>query len=93
MRVVVASPAASGLPEFAGNVWTFLQYVVGLDRLGVESFWVDHQPRLDPRQPARERRAHPEEEGHSIDYASARFEATARTFGFFIAASQPGPPP
>jgi hypothetical protein len=82
VRAVVASPGASGLPEFAGNTWAFLQYVVGLGRLGVESFWVDSQPKLDPRQPARERRAHPEEDCHSIDYVSARFEAMARRFGF-----------
>ena len=72
----------SGLPEVAGNTWTFLQYVVGLERLGVESFWVDHQPKLDPRQPARDRRAQPDEDCHSIDYVSARFETMARRFGF-----------
>jgi hypothetical protein len=82
VRAVVASPGASGLPEFAGNVWAFLQYVVGLQRLGVETIWVDHQPRLDPRQPARERRAHPSEDCHSIEYVSARFAAIAREFGF-----------
>jgi hypothetical protein len=82
VRAVVASPAASGLPEFAGNTWAFLQYVVGLERLGVEAFWVDHQPKLDPRQPARERRAYPAEDCHSIDYVSTRFAAMARDFGF-----------
>jgi len=82
VRAVVASPAAAGLPEFAGNTWAFLQYVVGLDRLGIESYWIDHQPRLDPRQAAREHRAHPEEDCHSIEYAHARFEAMARRFGF-----------
>ena len=82
MRAVVASPGASGLPEFAGNTWAFLQYVVGLDRLGVEAFWVDHQPKLDPRRPARDRRAHPAEDCHSIEYVTARFGAMARDFGF-----------
>jgi hypothetical protein len=82
VRAVVASPGASGLPEFAGNTWAFLQYVVGLDRLGVEAFWVDHQPKLDPRQPARERRAYPAEDCHSIDYVSTEFAAMARDFGF-----------
>jgi hypothetical protein len=82
VRAVVASSGASGLPEVAGNTWTFLQYVVGLARLGVESFWVDHQPRLDPRQPARERRAHPDQDCHSIEYVSARFRAMAHSFGF-----------
>ena len=82
MRAVIASPGASGLPEFAGNTWAFLQYVVGLDRLGVEAFWVDHQPKLDPRRPARDRRAHPAEDCHSIEYVTARFGAMARDFGF-----------
>jgi hypothetical protein len=82
VRAVVASRAASGLPEFAGNTWTFLQYVLGLDRLGVESFWVDYQPKVDPRQPAQGSRAHPDEDCHSIDYVSARFDAMARKFGF-----------
>jgi hypothetical protein len=72
----------SGLPEFAGNTWTFLQYVLGLDRLGVESFWVDHQPKLDPRRPARDGRARPREDCHSIDYARERFDAMAHKFGF-----------
>jgi hypothetical protein len=81
VRAVVASPGASGLPQVAGNTWTFLQFVLGLDRLGVESFWVDHQPKLDPRQPARERRAHPGEDCHSIGYVSARFEDMSRRFG------------
>jgi hypothetical protein len=72
----------SALPEFAGNTWAFLQYVVGLDRLGVETFWVDQQPKLDPRQPARDRRAQPHQDCHSIEYASVRFDAMARDFGF-----------
>jgi hypothetical protein len=82
VRVVVASRGASGLPEFAGSTWTFLQYVLGLGRLGVESFWVDYQPKLDPRQLVQGGRAHPDEDCHSIDYVSARFDAMARRFGF-----------
>jgi hypothetical protein len=82
VRAVVASPGASGLPDFAGNTWAFLQYVVGLQRLGVESVWVDHQPTLDPRRTARGDRAWPAEDCHSIEYAAARFEAMARQFGF-----------
>jgi hypothetical protein len=82
VRVVVASHRVSGLPEFAGNTWTFLQYVVGLDRLGVESYWVDYQAKLDPRLPTRRGRPRIKEDSHSIDYASARFDAMAREFGF-----------
>jgi hypothetical protein len=72
----------SGLPEIAGNTWTFLQYVVGLDRLGVESFWVDHQQKLDPRLPAGNRRARPHEDCHSVEYVHARFHEMAQAFGF-----------
>jgi len=79
---VIASRGVSGLPEIAGNTWTFLQYVVGLERLGVESFWVDYQPKLDPRLPAQDGRARPHEDCHSIDYARERFHTMARTFGF-----------
>ena len=81
MRVVVASRRVGGLPEFAGNTWTFLQYVLGLDRLGVESHWVDHQDRLDPRLPTRRGRPRVREDCHSVEYVSARFDAMARRFG------------
>jgi len=79
---VVASRGVSGLPEIAGNTWTFLQYVIGLGRLGVETYWVDHQPKLDPRLPAQKGRARPHEDCHSVDYVSARFHEMARAFGF-----------
>lgn len=82
MLAVVASRGVSGLPEVAGNTWTFLQYVVGLARLGVESFWVDYQPKLDPRQPAIDGRARPHADCHSVDYARARFHEMAQSFGF-----------
>jgi hypothetical protein len=82
MIAVVASRAVSGLPEIAGNTWTFLQYVVGLGRLGVETFWVDHQPKLDPRLPAQNGRARPHEDCHSVDYMRDRFHELAQAFGF-----------
>ncbi len=82
MIAVVASRGVSGLPEIAGNTWTFLQYVIGLGRLGVETYWVDHQPKLDPRLPAQKGRARPHEDCHSVDYVSARFHEMARAFGF-----------
>jgi hypothetical protein len=72
----------SGLPEFAGNTWAFLQYVLGLDRLGVECYWVDHQDRVDPRRPTRRCRPQVSEDCHSIEYVSARFHEMARRFGF-----------
>jgi len=79
---VVSSRGVSGLPEIAGNTWTFLQYVIGLGRLGVETYWVDHQPKLDPRLPAQQGRARPHEDCHSFEYASARFHEMAEAFGF-----------
>ncbi len=82
MLVVVASGGVSGLPEVAGNTWAFLQYVVGFARLGVECFWVDHQPKLDPRLPAQDGRARPHEDCHSVDYVRERFHEMAQAFGF-----------
>ena len=82
MRAVIASRAVSALPEFAGNTWAFLQYVIGLQRLGVETYWVDHQPALDPRRPARNGRPKPHEDCHGIDVVATRFAELARRFGF-----------
>lgn len=67
---IVASRNTTACPEFAGSTWVRLQYVLGLRRLGVESFWVD---RLDANDPI----AHP----HGLDYLMDRFEHTARAFG------------
>jgi hypothetical protein len=69
-KVVVATHNTSAMPEFAGSIWVRLQYVLGLDRLGVESFWVDRLMEIDPR-------AHP----HSLAYLMRRFGATAEEFG------------
>jgi hypothetical protein len=82
MIAVVASRGVSGLPEISGNTWTFLQYVIGLGRLGVETFWIDHQPKLDPRLPAHNGRARPHEDCHSVDYVRDRFHELAHAFGF-----------
>jgi hypothetical protein len=68
---IVASQNTTACPEFAGSTWVRLQYVLGLRRLGVESFWVD---RLGPVDPV----TFP----HSLDYLMDRFEQTARVFGF-----------
>ncbi len=82
MHVVVATRGVSGLPQFAGNTWAFLQYVVGLGRLGVETYWVDHQPKLDPRLAAENGRSRPHADCHSVDYAHNRFHELAQRFGF-----------
>ena len=71
MRAIVATRETSGRPYVAGNTWVPLQYLLGLDRLGVEAYWLDRQGAIDPRRDI-----------HSLDYVVARFEATARDFGF-----------
>lgn len=71
MKVIVGTGGTSGTPEFAGSTWVRLQYVKGLERLGVESYWVDRLGPLDPLD-------HP----HSLEYLTDRFHQTARDFGF-----------
>lgn len=71
MKVIVGTRGTSGWPRFAGSTWVRLQYVLGLEKLGVESFWVDRLPAIDPYQ-------HP----HGLDYLVDAFDATARDFGF-----------
>src|SRR5216117_3831511 len=70
-RVIIGTKQTSGWPEFAGSTWVRLQYMLGLQKLGIESFWVD---RLNPVDPLK----HP----HSLDYLMERFNRTAREFGF-----------
>jgi len=82
MRVVVATRNTSGLPDFPGNVWVPLQYVAGLQRLGIEALWVDRQDAHDPRLAARECRTLPHRDAHSVEYVVRRFELIAREFGF-----------
>ena len=69
-NVVVASAGTTGLPEFAGLTWIQLQYLLGLQKLGIESFWVDCLGPIDPFR-------HP----HSLEYLIDRFHHTARDFG------------
>ena len=70
-RVIVATGGTSGTPEFAGSTWVRLQYMLGLQELGVESVWVD---RLGP-ETVKQRR-------HSLDYLMRRFGRLACEFGF-----------
>lgn len=71
VKVIVGTSGTSGLPEFGGSTWVRLQYVLGLQRLGVESYWVD---RLGP--------INPFSRPHSLDYLMKRFHRTAVDFGF-----------
>jgi hypothetical protein len=70
-KVVVSTRNVSGLRGFGGSVWVRLQYALGLRRLGIESFWVDH---LEPVDPFRER-CH-------LDYSLAKFRRLMCDFGF-----------
>src|SRR3569623_212676 len=82
MLAVVVTRGVSGLSEFAGITWAFLQYVVGLERLGIETYWVDLLPPMDPRRAARNGRPRPDEDCHSPELAAQRFERLAQRFGF-----------
>ncbi len=70
-KVIVGTCNTSRWPEFGGSTWVRLQYMLGLRKLGVESFWVDRLAAVDPLE-------HP----HTLDYLMERFERSARQFGF-----------
>lgn len=70
-KVIVATQRTSSWPEFAGSSWVRLQYLLGLDRLGVEAFWVDRLNEIDPIQ-----------HHHTLDYLVRRFDRMAEDFGF-----------
>lgn len=69
--VVVATRRWSAVPDFAGHMWVPIQYVLGLRRLGIEAYWIDHIDRIDPLK-------HP----HSIEYLDRRMQQSADTIGF-----------
>jgi hypothetical protein len=71
MKVILGTNETSAWPHFAGSIWTRLQYLLGLERLGIESFWVD---RLAPPDPGKNL--------HGVEYLVGRFDRTARDFGF-----------
>jgi hypothetical protein len=71
LKVVVASRGTSRVPEFAGSTWVRLQYILGLERLGIECYWVDQLKPVDPL-------VH----HHSLEYLTTRFAALADDFGF-----------
>ena len=68
-KVILGSCEVSRYPEFAGSTWVWLQYMLGLERMGVECFWVDHLGAVDPLKDA-----------HSLQYMLDRFAQTAREF-------------
>lgn len=70
-QVILGTRDTSRWPEFAGSTWVRLQYMLGLGKLGIETFWVDRLSAVDPSD-------HP----HTRDYLVERFRHTARLFGF-----------
>jgi hypothetical protein len=70
IKAIVGTKGKSGIPEFAGSTWVPLQYLLGLRKLGVESFWVDRLSPIDHLH-----------HHHSLHYLIERFDHTARSFG------------
>jgi hypothetical protein len=70
-KVILGTNETSAWPHFAGSIWARLQYLLGLERLGLESFWVDRLASLDPAKNL-----------HGLDYLVERFRRTAEEFGF-----------
>jgi hypothetical protein len=70
-KVILGTRQTSGWPEFAGSTWVRLQYMLGLQKLGVEAFWVDRLKLIDPLK-----------HHHTLDYLVRRFDRMASDFGF-----------
>src|SRR5919197_3931554 len=70
-KVILGTNETSAWPHFAGSIWARLQYLLGLERLGIESFWVDRLAPVDPKK-----------NFHGLDYLVERFKRTAADFGF-----------
>jgi hypothetical protein len=69
--VIVGTNQTSAWPHFGGSSWVRLQYLLGLERLGIDAYWVD---RLAPPDPA--------ENPHRVQYLVQRFQRMAEDFGF-----------
>ena len=70
-KAIVGTGGSSGIPEFAGSTWVRLQYVLGLQQLGFDVYWLDRLSAVDPRRDA-----------HSAAYLAERFHDLAVAFGF-----------
>jgi hypothetical protein len=68
---IVGTSGTSGWPHFGGSIWVRLQYMLGLERLGVDAFWIDRLPVIDPAKNI-----------HGLPYLVKRFRDVARDFGF-----------
>lgn len=70
-KAIIATYETSRVPEFAGSTWVRLQYMLGLRKLGLETFWVEHLSAVDELK-------HP----HGLEYLKDRFRQTAEYFDF-----------
>ncbi len=70
-KVVLSTGGLSGSQGFGGSIWVRLQYALGLRRLGIECYWVDHLNRVDPVQYRCE-----------LSFLLARFRRLMSDFGF-----------
>src|SRR5205085_603173 len=69
-KVIIASGNSSRTPDFGGSWWVRLQYLLGLRKLGVDSYWIDRLEPFDFRQTRR-----------SIEYFTNRFHRTLCELG------------
>jgi hypothetical protein len=68
MPTVVISPfAVAGFPEGGGHLWVYLQYVLGLQQMGCEVYWLE----------AFHSKGRPEQEAAAL----SRFQAELRQYG------------
>lgn len=70
-KVILGTRDTSSWPHFGGSLWVRLQYMLGLERLGLETYWVD---RLTTPDPARNL--------HGVPYLAETFDRMARDFNF-----------
>jgi hypothetical protein len=70
IKAIVATKETSRRAEFAGSMWVRFQYLLGLQKLGIESYWVDRVGKVDPFT-----------EPHSLDYVVKRFDRIVDDWG------------
>jgi hypothetical protein len=69
--IILGTNETSAWPHFGGSLWVRLQYLLGLQRLGIDAYWVDRLAPPDPRK-----------NPHSVDYLAHRFQRFAEDFNF-----------
>jgi hypothetical protein len=71
IKAIVATRETSRRAEFAGSMWVRLQYLLGLQQLGIETYWMDRIETVDPFAQA-----------HSLEYLMRRFDRIVKDWGF-----------